>query len=545
MMKRALVALLCAGTATVGFGAPPTDDPGTATYRAIVNHAIQQITARTGVTLTLPTVVTLEKTQEVSPKYGPIWAEGVVWLMNGHTWDPDGTCAIKIFPILQQSTDMTNAKMVISHEVFHCYQDQVLGSYNAWLGAPDWLKEGEAMFVGESLAPSNNPYSIKFWKNYVEHPNTHLFDRDYDAVGFYAHLQDVGIGVWKLLLPMVTEDSLTAYHTAVNQDPKEFLTTWAASWFREGPSKAWRIDGPGPVGTERPPSHLDAVANGQSLSVTANAWENTLERLDTQNADVVRFTPVAGWGAVTDVNNQLDVKLVGHPVDVCTKAGGCECPEGSTGSPPALNATGPLKLGVTGGESGADITVAGLPLDDYCKKAPPQAGPSGSVCSFLDAATVSRITGLHITKVTNSGDACIYVDPTAPLNPIVQQFGKAISMAFSGGGPLQLQGAPNGPSEPQSGAGVIVRLPSGGDLTKVSVHDYVQGILAQVPAEAQCGSLQDVSGLNAASVVCLGGAIGHGGVVKDDKAVQIMYLASGNATNDVMGALLAAAAAKM
>jgi hypothetical protein len=179
------------------------------------------------------------------------------------------------------------------------------------------------------------------------------------------------------------------------------------------------------------------------------------------------------------------------------------------------------------------------------EKAPPAAQPSGGACSFLDAATISKITGLNITKVTNDGDSCVYVDPTAPLNAVVQQFGQAISMAFSGESPLRLNGAPNGVPAPQSGAGVIVRLPSGGDLTKVSVHDYVQGILAQVPAEAQCGSLQDVSGLNAASVVCLGGAIGHGGVVKDDKAVQIMYLASGNATNDVMGALLAAAAANM
>ena len=171
--------------------------------------------------------------------------------------------------------------------------------------------------------------------------------------------------------------------------------------------------------------------------------------------------------------------------------------------------------------------------------------PPGSACSFLDAATVSTITGLNITKVTDTGDSCVYVDPTAPVSPLVRTFGQALSQAFSGASPLRLNGAPNGVPVPQSGAGVIVRLPSGGDLTKVSVHDYVQGVLAEVPAEAGCGALQDVSGLNAASVVCLGGAIGHGGVVKDDKAVQIMYLASGNATNDVMGALLTAAAANM
>jgi hypothetical protein len=175
----------------------------------------------------------------------------------------------------------------------------------------------------------------------------------------------------------------------------------------------------------------------------------------------------------------------------------------------------------------------------------PATGDTGGACSYLDAATVSKITGLKITKVKDDGDSCVYVDPTAPVSPVVQSFGQALSEAFSGGSPLRLKGAPNGVPAPQSGAAVIVRMPSGGDLTKISVHDYVQGILAQVPPEAGCGSLQDVSGLNAASVICLNGAIGHGGVVKDGKAVQIMYLASGNATNDVMGALLTAAAANM
>jgi hypothetical protein len=188
------------------------------------------------------------------------------------------------------------------------------------------------------------------------------------------------------------------------------------------------------------------------------------------------------------------------------------------------------------------LLCASIPM--MASGAPATSGP-GTACPYLDAATVSKITGLNITKVKNNGDSCVYVDPTAPLSPVVQGFGHALSKAFSGESPLRLKGAPNGVPEPQSGAGVIVRLPSGGDLTNISVHDYIQGILAQVPPDAGCGSLQDVSGLNAASVICLGGAIGHGGVVKDGKAVQIMYLASGNATNDVMGALLTAAAANM
>jgi hypothetical protein len=174
------------------------------------------------------------------------------------------------------------------------------------------------------------------------------------------------------------------------------------------------------------------------------------------------------------------------------------------------------------------------------------ARSSGTACSYLDADTVSAITGLHITKVNDDGDECVYVDPTAPLNAIVQMFSQALGKAFGGTSPVRLNGAPNGVPEAQTGAGVVVREPTdAGDLTNVSVHDYAQQELSEVPAQAGCGAVTDVTGLNASSVVCLGGQIGHGGVVQNNKLVLVMYLAPGNATTDIMGKLLAAAASKM
>lgn len=170
----------------------------------------------------------------------------------------------------------------------------------------------------------------------------------------------------------------------------------------------------------------------------------------------------------------------------------------------------------------------------------------GGACAFLDAATINGITGLNITEVKDNGDSCVYVDPKAPLSPIVQMFAQALGHVFGGSSPLRLPNAPNGVPAPQTGAGIIVRQPKdAGDLTNVSVHDYAQSELAGFPPQARCGALQDVSGLNASEVVCLGGAIGHGGVMQNGKLIMIMYLASGNATDDVMGKLLAAAAAKM
>ena len=146
---------------------------------------------------------------------------------------------------------------------------------------------------------------------------------------------------------------------------------------------------------------------------------------------------------MTDVNNQLDVKLYTPLRRGVHQGRRLRVPRGHNGNPPTLDAVGPLKLGVTGGETGADITVEGRSLDDYCKEQPQSGGkPWAAPCSFLDAATISTITGLHITNVKNNGDACVYVDPTAPLSPVVQEFGHALSMAFSGDSPLRLKGAP-------------------------------------------------------------------------------------------------------
>ncbi len=385
-----------------------TDDPGTAVYRTIVNGAINQISARTGVALAIPTVVTLEPKQPVTSD-GPVWAQAVVWYTSGHPWDPDGACAIEIFPVLQHSADMTNVEMVISHEVFHCFQDQALGSYSAWLSTHQWLTEGEAMYVGEALSPSQNPLSRKHWGEYVNEPNTHLFDRSYSAIGFYAHLHDVGINPWPLLLQMITENDLGAYHSAIKGDPDEFLSTWGPSWFRNGPSSEWQIEGPGPVPASTPNIDSGSVGNGATLGVKANAWENTLERVDA-GADVVTLDPVAGWGGATDTNNTLNVKLVGTPVDICTKVGGCTCPEGSTGTPPTLTAVSPLKVGVTGGETGATISLTGHSLDDYCKKAPPTTAASkgGGGCGLLTPAEISKYAHIDVGAGVFDGHVCNY-----------------------------------------------------------------------------------------------------------------------------------------
>lgn len=199
----------------------------------------------------------------------------------------------------------------------------------------------------------------------------------------------------------------------------------------------------------------------------------------------------------------------------------------------------------------AGTVATGHPLNGHGKVATTAGGGRGNPCSFLSAKTISRITGLHITSVRNLGDSCMYVDPKAPLNAEVEKFGYALSLAFSGQSPLRLKAAPaGGVPEPESGAGVIVRTPTGDNVATVNVHEYAESLLQEIRANpnpgVHCGALHDVSGLNAVSIVCDHGAIANGGVAKDGKAVHITYLAAGyGATNKVMGELVRAAAAHM
>ena len=86
---------------------------------------------------------------------------------------------------------------VIAHEVFHCLQIQLTGRADALPSLDSdraWLGEGSASYAGclfsqDGAAPYKRAYA-----GYLEQPTTPLGGRTYDAVGFFAHLDQVGAG---------------------------------------------------------------------------------------------------------------------------------------------------------------------------------------------------------------------------------------------------------------------------------------------------------------------------------------------------------------
>jgi hypothetical protein len=115
----------------------------------------------------------------------------------------------------------SNARMAtLTHELWHCYEAQIMGvgaftnASNAHplnVNGASWLIEGSAEWVGEcsvgDCGTQGSFISGQWWDQYLSNPQTPLFQRGYDAIGFYAHMQESGISPFERLPAMLTAGS--------------------------------------------------------------------------------------------------------------------------------------------------------------------------------------------------------------------------------------------------------------------------------------------------------------------------------------------------
>ena len=105
---------------------------------------------------------------------------------------------------------------------------------------------------------------------YIATPSTGLFARNYDAAGFWGHLQDVTGAVWSRI-PAVLRDGVdfhdqSAFNAAIGSDETNVLDSWGSSMFNiSGAPAPWRADSPltGGLGSSYPsgtPKKIDAPA---------------------------------------------------------------------------------------------------------------------------------------------------------------------------------------------------------------------------------------------------------------------------------------------
>ena len=145
-------------------------------------------------------------------------------------------CVVYINPRLYQALDVSVANDGLMHEVFHCFQAADYPTVAAYAKAPDWLIEGSAAWVGQTLSPSPT-LANGWWSHYLLDISQSLFDRMYDAIGFFAHMDETGTNPWHSFDVMFkSHTSAQAYAVATD---RQFKLTWASSFLRRAELRRW------------------------------------------------------------------------------------------------------------------------------------------------------------------------------------------------------------------------------------------------------------------------------------------------------------------
>ena len=318
---------------------------------------------------------------------------GKQYIDNGAMLD---ACQITVYFEKFKGFDPAAIASVLSHEVFHCYQQRQVGSLAKSLTVAGWLLDGEATWVMMELVPSGViPQLEAHWVKYITTPQHRaLFTRTYDGMGFFGHIEDMEgpEQIWPNLLPAyaagVGAANEAAFAIMVQGVEDVVMDYWGASYWRKFPNRViWDMLGPGKANLPSYGAAPEQVTVGKSQVVAlpkVDPYENLPVRV-IASTEIVEVVNGRGHLAVASGEQLNDVIPAGSSVFYCVQDEPCVCPTGTTGTPPAavLAGSGGLSIGLTGARTGSSAQVRGYSLDDYCKKdprppgKPPQGGGGG------------------------------------------------------------------------------------------------------------------------------------------------------------------------
>lgn len=306
------------------------------------------------------------------------------------TWS-DGCRILVRNPRFQElGQDADSAAAVIAHEMFHCYIDRAVGSGGNQVTLSPWVFEGEPTWVMNELHPGA-AIETGYWAQYGISPFEQYNLRWYDGVGVFGHQGDV-IGdqaaVWPKLLPMVVANigghDKAVLSMLIGGDSDHYYNSWGASYFQDSPPD-WHMVGPGtPPTSSAPGGSVVAVSNGDNKDIASSGQYQATRVTITGNADIVVVVLASGYGEIHDEGYNVNQTLsTSSPLALCLKSGGCKCPDGSPGaSEHTIPATGPISVGLDGGDTGLAAYARGDSLDKYCKQPDqPPPGESGGPSS--------------------------------------------------------------------------------------------------------------------------------------------------------------------
>jgi len=323
---------------------------------------------------------------DFDPPQGTEYAHTDYWiLVNGHVqMFDDHMCHIYIHDQKMRTLTADDARAVLTHEMFHCYQQRAAGDYDLIANLRGWIKEGEPTWVMAAVVPTVRAAIDKYWNLYASSPETRFHQRDYDGIGIFGHMSDRAgdAAVWNKLLKLVVDGAGDKYGFAAFDDliagwETDYFQSWGSSYFLSKMKPSWDMTGPAhPPDSGMAPTKKFIPRDTPQLLDSSGPYESQVLELTT-DADVLEIALLTGYGRVHDQGFALDSALDSSgPTALCLKSGGCACPDGSPGASTfTQRATAPISVGLNAGRSTGQIGVAGVSLDEFCKEPDPKPGP--------------------------------------------------------------------------------------------------------------------------------------------------------------------------
>ena len=335
---------------------------------------------------------------------------------------PGVKCQIQVFPLGWQSSNPDLPIYVAAHEAVHCFQFKLNSPVYATLAQSPWLLEGGAEWAGDQVAREvlghdpKDKYLTDYWNAYLKYPGIGLFNRVYDAVGFFAHLAETipGGNLWPTLRQMfMAKGSQAAYDVAVPDSNTAFLDSWASGYARDPSLGAgWDTTGIG-ITPSKPPIPFYAGSGNTQVSMDAGPRSSAIAQV--QIADQVLIVSGSGgtpFGRLRDASGStFDLGAGAY----CVTGQDCSCPQGSPGFGDTLPgiAPGPAYVALSGNNSATHITLARVSASVWCQH------PVGGIPGGTSNIVVSG--GASATSFQNGhNDSCTIHQTTAFGKPELQ-----------------------------------------------------------------------------------------------------------------------------
>lgn len=276
-------------------------------------------------------------------------------------------CRVRVGPRGQANAD---PERLMAHELVHCYQFALNPN---WRSLKQWIMDGMAEWGAETVTGRD---SINWLAGYMSTPTKPLFQRTYDAIGFFGHADEVaGRGsLWAKIPGILTAGGDAASYATAGGTSPAFVGTWAsAPWRFPAAGEAWHQTDPLALGTNAPTLPFTTVTDDANLRSQPYALGEYTVIANGERP----LVQVVGNDVTRAGTTRRDFGVVNGSQWFCL--GMCKCPPNEEGTVPphesVVNAA--LDLAVTGGAAAGQDQILYHSMKEFCKGKKPKEPSSG------------------------------------------------------------------------------------------------------------------------------------------------------------------------